>query len=145
MATATASVHANQAPPRLRLVHRRLDLESLCTEWQVSLDAAERGIAASAPLLKAQEVAVRRERLRIERLAVAAELRCFARVTRAWGPTCPKVEPGAPGGVAAVRTPGSVSTTTPRATPSDPNRSTCGGSDDPGFGVRPRQARVCIS
>jgi hypothetical protein len=116
MATATASVHASQAPPRLRLVHPPLDLESLPAEWQVALEAAERALAASTPL-KAQEVAVRRERLRIERLAVAAELRRFARLTRAWSPTCPKVEPGAPGGVAAVRTPGSVSTTTPRATP----------------------------
>ena len=86
MATATASVHANQAPPRLRLVHAQLDVESLSAEWQVALDAAARAIAASTPLLKAQEVAVRRERLRIERQAVAAELRCVARVTRAWGP-----------------------------------------------------------
>jgi hypothetical protein len=84
MATATASVHANQAPPRLRLVHPQPDLECLSAEWQVALDTAERAIAASTPLLRAQEVAERRERLRIERLAVAAELRCFARLTRAW-------------------------------------------------------------
>jgi hypothetical protein len=68
-------------------------------------------------LLKSQEVAVRRERLRVERLAVAAELQCFARATRARGATCEEVEPGAPGGVAAVRTPGSLSRTPARATP----------------------------
>jgi hypothetical protein len=90
METATAWVHASQAPPRLRLVHPPLDLESLSAEWQVALDAAERAVAASTPLLKAQVVAVRRERLRIERLAVAAELRRFARLTRAWSPKCPQ-------------------------------------------------------
>lgn len=117
MATATASVYANQTPPRLRLVQPRLDLDSLSAEWQVALDAAERAIAAATPLLKSQEVAVRRERLRVERLAVAAELQCFARATRARGATCEEVEPGAPGGVAAVRTPGSLSRTPARATP----------------------------
>ena len=86
MATATASVHANQAPPRLRLVQPQLNLESLSASWQVALDAAGRAIAASTPLLKAQEVAQRRERLRIERLTVAAELRGFARATRARRP-----------------------------------------------------------
>jgi hypothetical protein len=88
MATATASVYANQTPPRLRLVQPRLDLDSLSAEWQVALDAAERAIAAATPLLKSQEVAVRREWLRVERLAVAAELQCFARATRARGATC---------------------------------------------------------
>ena len=83
MATATASVHANQAPPRLRLVAAPLDLESLSAEWQVALDAAERALAASTPLLHAQEVAGRRERLRIERTAVAVELRRFAALARA--------------------------------------------------------------
>ena len=80
MATATASVHANQAPPRLRLVHPPLDLESISTEWEAALDAAERAVAASTPLLRAQEVAERRERLRMERTAVAVELRRFARL-----------------------------------------------------------------
>jgi hypothetical protein len=117
MATATASVHANQAPPRLRLVHPQLDLECVSAEWQVALEAAGRAIDAATPLLKSQEVAARRERLRVERLAVAAELECFARATRARGATCEEVEPGAPGGVAAVRTPGSLSTTRARATP----------------------------
>ena len=117
MATATASVHANQTPPRLRLLQPRLDLDSLSAEWQVALDAAERAIAGATPMLKAQEVAVRRERLRVERLAVAAELQCFARARHARGAACEEVEPGAPGGVAAVRTPGSLSRTPARATP----------------------------
>jgi hypothetical protein len=117
MATATAPVHANQAPPRLHLVHPQLDLESLSAEWQVALDEAERAIAASTPSLRAQEVAERRERLRIERLAVAAELRRFARLTRAWGLRCPQGEPGAPGGLPQLRTPGSLNTTAARAAP----------------------------
>ena len=117
MATATASLNANQAPPRLRLAHPQLDLEYLAAEWQVALDAAERAIAAATPLLKSREVAARRQRLQFERLAVAAELQCFARATRARGATCEEVEPGAPGGVAAVRTPGSLSRTPARATP----------------------------
>jgi len=86
MATATASVHANQAPPRLRAVHQPLDLESLSAEWQVALDGAERAIAASTPLLSGHEVALRRERLRIERLAVDAELGRFARMTARFEP-----------------------------------------------------------
>jgi len=118
MATATASVHANQTPPRLRLLQPRLELDALSAEWQVALDAAERAIAAATPLLKSREVAARRQRLQVERLAVAAELQCFARATRARRPTCEEVEPGAPGGVAAVRTPGSLSTTPASATPS---------------------------
>ena len=91
MAVATASVHANQALPRLRLVQPPLDLDSLAATWQVALDAAERAIAASAASLQAEEVGARRERLQAERLALAAELRRFARVV-------PQIEPGAPGG-----------------------------------------------
>jgi hypothetical protein len=108
MTAATASVHVNQAQPRLSLVQPRLDLEALAAEWQVALDAADSAIAASTPLLKSREVAARRERLQFERRAVAAELRRFGGVTSA------EVEPGAPGGVAAVRTPGSVTTTAKR-------------------------------
>jgi hypothetical protein len=83
MATATASVHANQTPPRLRLAQPRLDLDSLSAEWQIALGAAQRAIVAATPLLTSQEVAARRERLRVERLAVAAELQRFARATLA--------------------------------------------------------------
>ena len=82
MATATASVHAKQAQPRLRLVQPRLDLDSLAAEWQVALDAADRALAASRPSLKGPEVEARRERLRLERQAAATELQRFARVTR---------------------------------------------------------------
>lgn len=91
MAAATASVHVNQAPPRLRVVQPRLDLDSLAAEWQVALDAADSAIAASTPSLKRQEVAARHERLRLERQATAAELRSFARVTRA--PEVPWLSP----------------------------------------------------
>ena len=111
MAAATAPVHANQALPRLRLVRPRLDVEFLATEWQLALDAADLAITASTPLLNGQEVAVRRERLQVERRAVAAELRRLARTTSA------ESEPGAPWGVAAVRTPGSLSTTTATTAP----------------------------
>jgi hypothetical protein len=111
MAAATAPVQTNQALPRLRLVQPQLNVDSLAAEWQVALDAAQRAIAASASAssLGSQEAAVRSERLRIERCAVAAELRRFGSVMSA------DVEPGAPGGVAAVRTPGSFTTTTTRA------------------------------
>jgi hypothetical protein len=85
MAAATAPVHANQAPPRLRLVQPRLDLESLAAQWQVALDAADSAVAASTPWLRSQEIAERRERLRVERRAVAAELEHFSRVTRPKG------------------------------------------------------------
>ena len=79
MAAATDPIQANEAPPRLRLAQPQLDLESLSTEWRVAPDAAETALAAATPLLMSQEVAVRRERLRIERLAVAAELQRLAR------------------------------------------------------------------
>jgi HAD superfamily hydrolase (TIGR01509 family) len=82
MAATTVSVYANEAPPRLRLVQPRLDLDSLAAGWQVALDAADSAIAASIPSLKGQEVGARHERLRLERQATAAELRRFARVTR---------------------------------------------------------------
>jgi HAD superfamily hydrolase (TIGR01509 family) len=91
MAVATASVHTNPAQPRLRLVEPPLDLDSLAAEWQVALDAAESAIAASTPSLKSQEVGARHERLRLERQATAAELRRFARVTRA--PEVPWLSP----------------------------------------------------
>ena len=83
MATATASVYAKQAQPRLRLVQPRLDLDSLAAEWQVALDAADSALAASTPSLKGVELEARRERLRLERQAAAAELQRFALVTRA--------------------------------------------------------------
>jgi hypothetical protein len=109
MVAATAPLHPNQAPPRLRLVQPPLDVGSVAARWRVAFDAADSAIAASTPVLTRPEVAVRRERLRLERRAVAAELGRFARVAR------PKVvEPGAPGGVAAVRTPGSLTTTSAR-------------------------------
>jgi hypothetical protein len=93
MAAATAPVHANQAPPRLRLVQPPVDLDSVGARWRLAFDAADSAIGASTQVLTSQEVTARRERLRLERRAVAAELRRLARVTRA------RVEPGAPGGM----------------------------------------------
>ncbi len=83
MAAATAPVHASQAQPPLRLAQPRVDVDSLAAEWQVAFDAAAGAIAAATPSLKGREVEARRERLRLERQATAAELRRFARVTRA--------------------------------------------------------------
>lgn len=58
-----------------------LELETISSRWQVSLDAAQRAVSAAAASLPAPELGQRRTRLVQERLETAKALAHLARVT----------------------------------------------------------------
>jgi hypothetical protein len=74
MAVATAPLHAEEARRSLHLVQPPLDVDTLAPSWDLAFEAAERALAAAGPVLTAQELCFRRNRLQLERRRTEAEL-----------------------------------------------------------------------